>query len=232
MNENFVATKLQASITAILVMVISITGFTYAYFAISISNNTTINGTAATVNLTLDVQKIFPLESSTNTGVLVPQLSVSGSNTSPLSSALKNGCVDANGNVVCQVYKIDIKNDGGTAAQVVDGFVSFYGDSELTTDVSISMPSLKWKLIDTANATTPNNSVLGTASDKAANFNDNVFAADVLLKTNDSYSYNMIIWINETNDDQPVDEGSSFYGKIKFNSSNGTGVTSTFNATI
>ena len=38
----------------------------------------------------------------------------------------------------------------------------------------------------------------------------------------------MIIWINETNADQPTDEGNDFFARIDFNSSNGTGVTSTF----
>ena len=37
----------------------------------------------------------------------------------------------------------------------------------------------------------------------------------------------MIVWIEELNEDQS-DEGNSYYGKIEFNSSNGTGVTSTF----
>ena len=34
--------------------------------------------------------------------------------------------------------------------------------------------------------------------------------------------------INETNEDQPIDTGKTFYGVIDFNSTNGTGVTSTF----
>ena len=37
----------------------------------------------------------------------------------------------------------------------------------------------------------------------------------------------MIVWINEINDEQS-DEGKTFYGRIDFDSSNGTGVTSTF----
>ena len=40
----------------------------------------------------------------------------------------------------------------------------------------------------------------------------------------------MIVWIEEKNAHQPADEGKSFFGKIDFNSSNGTGVTSTFTA--
>ena len=222
--------KSQVAITLILTLFLSITGATFAYFAISATNNNTIMGTAATVNLTLTVDKVFPTESSENTGVMVPQLSTSGSNTSALSTALKNGCIDSNGNVVCQVYKIIIQNVGGTATQVVDGSVSFYSNAAMTTNVATDMPNLKWKLITSANPTTPANSVLGTNADLPANSNTNIFANDIVMVTNSSFTYHMIIWINETDTEQPTDPGKSFYGKIEFNSSNGTGVTSTFTA--
>jgi len=90
------------------------------------------------------------------------------------------------------------------------------------------MPNLKWKLITSANATTPANSVLGANVDLPANDDENVFADDVTMVTDSSFTYYMIIWINETNVDQPTDPGKSFYGKVEFESSNGTGVTSTF----
>lgn len=226
-------TKLQLTVTLVLILFLSVTGATYAYFAISITNNT-ITGSAATVNLTLDVTKIFPTVSSSNTGVLVPQLSVSGSSTSPLASALKRGCVDDNGNVVCQVYKINIQNIGGSATQVVDGMVSFYSNSAMTIDVSAKMPNLKWKLITSADATTPTNSVLGTNSDLVADASDMVFADNITMVTGSSFTYYIIVWINETNADQPDKSTSTvantFYAKVKFDSSNGTGVTSTFNS--
>ena len=226
-NEKKMVTKMQLTITLILILFLSITGATYAYFAISATNNT-ITGNAATVNLTLTVSKVFPTSSSTNTGVMVPQLSTSGSSSSALSTALKNGCVDANTNVVCQVYKITIQNVGGTATQVVDGMVSFYGDSGMTTNVHTTMPNLKWKLINSADATTPSNSVLGTSVDLEANSDANKFVSDLTLVTNAKFDYYMIIWINEIDADQPSEPGKSFYGKIQFESSNGTGVTSTF----
>ena len=191
--------KMQLTITVVLVLFLAVTGFTYAYFAISASNNNTITGEAATVNLTLAVDKIFPTASKENTGVIVPQLS----GDTPLSTALKGGCVDANNNVVCQVYKITIQNNGGSATQVVDGKVLFYSNAEMTTDISTVMPNLKWKLITSADATTPNNSVLGTFTAYAANANTNlttnIFADDVTLATNDTEVYYMIVWIEEKN---------------------------------
>lgn len=227
--EKKIVTRTQLTITLILALFFSITGATYAYFAISATNNT-ITGSAATVNLTLDVTRVFPTAAQweASTKVMVPQLSVSKSATSPLASALKNGCVDGNGNVVCQVYHINIQNIGGTATQVVDGWVSFYSNSAMTTDVSTTMPNLKWKLITSVDVTTSTNSVLGTNEDLVANSSENIFANDVTMVTGSSFDYYMIVWINETGEEQPVDVGKTFYGKIEFGSSNGTGVTSTF----
>ena len=228
--------KNQVLITLIMVLFFCITGATYAYFAISAVDNTTITGAAATVNLTLDVKKIFPATDD-NTGVLVPQLSTSASASSPLSTALKNGCVDANKNVVCQVYRISIQNKGGSATQVVDGKILFYSDATLKTNVHTAMPNLKWKLIDSVDAVTPTNSVLGSRSDLEANDNSSngKFVSSLSLATNVVRNYYVIIWINETGADQTdkstsIDNPKVFYGKVQFDSSNGTGVTSTFQA--
>lgn len=228
--------KNQVLITLIMVLFFCITGATYAYFAISAVDNTTITGAAATVNLTLDVKKIFPATDD-NTGVLVPQLSTSASASSPLSTALKNGCVDANKNVVCQVYRISIQNKGGSATQVVDGKILFYSDATLKTNVHTAMPNLKWKLIDSVDAVTPANSVLGSRSDLEANDNSSngKFVSSLSLATNVVRNYYVIIWINETGTDQTdkstsIDNPKVFYGKVQFDSSNGTGVTSTFQA--
>ena len=227
LDNKMVMTKMQASVSLILVLFLSVTGATFAYFAISISDNT-ITGEAATVNLTLNVTKVFPTDSSENTGVMVPQLGT----TSPLTSALKVGCVDTISNVICQVYKISIQNFEGTATQVVDGRILFYGNSEMTQDITDAMPNLKWRIISSADATNPSNSVLGSNVTLNASSDEdlaaNTFANDITLSTNDLEEYYIIIWINETSGEQTLEPGKSFFGRVDFNSSNGTGVTSTF----
>ena len=234
-NQNM--TKLQVLITLVIFLSFCITGATYAYFAISESNNKTITGESATVDLTLNVSKIFPTSANTNTGVMVPQLSTSGSENSPLSTALKSGCVDGNKNIVCQVYKIVIENKGGTATQVVDGTILFYGNAAQTTSATNIMPNLKWKLITSANTSDPSQSVLGTNTDLNANTNTTTgkFSSNLALSTNGKQEYYIIVWINETNADQsdvsPIatpNDPKTFYGLVKFDSSNGTGVTSAF----
>ena len=158
---------------------------------------------------------------------MVPQKSVSGSNNSPLSQALKRACIDSNENIVCQVYEIKIKNDGGTATEVVDGFISFYSNTEMTSGSEKTMPNLSWKLITSANQSTPNNSILGTNTDNLASGQKANFVSNVKLTTNSEKSYYMIIWFNEIDRDQ-IDKNNTFYGKIEFDSSNGTGITAEF----
>ena len=225
-------TKIQLTIALILTLLVSITGTTYAYYAVSATNNNTITGDEATVNITLDVTKIYPKENSDNTGVLVPQLSTSGSATSPLANALKSGCIDANKNVVCHVYKINIQNIGGTATQVVDGNIYFYSDTSLTQDANTEIPNLKWRLVNTVNETTPNSSVLGANQDKVAGANgDNNIVSDLTMTNGSGYDYYIIVWLNETEELQPIDAGKTFYGKIVFDASNGSGVTAIFGDT-
>lgn len=228
MKKGNKVTKLQLTVSLVLMLLMSVTGATYAYFAVSETNNNTITGNAATVNLTLNVSRIYPTESSDNTEVMVPQLSTSNSATSALANAIKNGCVDGNKNVICHVYKVVIKNSGGSATQVVNGNISFFGNPELTTNISTTMPNLKWRLVSSVNETTPGNSTLGVNVDNTASSTPSDFITDLTLETNDSYTYYIVIWINETNTDQPIDTGKTFHGVINFNSSNGTGVTSTF----
>ena len=220
--------KLQLMISLILIWFVTIVGATYAYFSISEVEDDIITGNMATVKLDLDVEKVFPVDDN-NTGVLVPQVSFSGSENSPLSSALKSGCVDANGNLVCQVYKVFIKNDGGSATLVVDGSIHFYSDTLLSVDVQLAMPNLRWKLIDFADKVSFSNSVLGTNYDIIADSSgdDNIFANDLTLVTNQSKIYYIIIWIDESGSEQ-IDVGNSFYASIEVNASNGTGVTATF----
>lgn len=222
-------TKTQLTITLLLVLFISITGTTYAYFAIS-GNNNSITGDLATVNLTLNVTRVFPKATSDNTGVMIPQLSTNAA----LESALKGGCVDANKNVACQVYRIEVSNQGGNATQVVDGKIDFYSDPAMTKDISTTMPNLKWKKITSANETTPTNSVLGSFTNNTANTTGTKFVTDLTMVKNSTFTYYIIVWINEINvnqEDQSTQEmEKSFYGKVSIDSSNGTGITGTFQA--
>jgi hypothetical protein len=197
---------------------ISILGATYAYFAFSVNNNTSIGGSASMVTMSLQVKKVFPKNQVVG---LVPQLSGTA-----LNSALKYGCIDTSGNTVCQVYNIHVKNSGNSTISV-DGRLSFFSDEELKIDSSLSIPNLKWMLVSSVDEVDSNNSVLGNGLVYNANASGSVFADNVSLGINIERDYYVIVWINEVNDIQE-DQGKNFYGKVDFVSSNGNGVTATF----
>lgn len=203
----------------IFVFVLSIIGATYAYFFVLDSNNNTITGDAANVDLSLDVVKVLPNVSSTD--VVVPQLSGN-----VLNNAVKNGCVDSNNNVVCHVYKIDITNISDVTV-VVDGGISYYGNANLTSGLENFIPNMKWMLISSFDINNISNTVLGNDSIKNATSVSSKFATNVSMAPLDHIVYYVVVWLNETGNQQSG-EAQSFYGVVSFDSSNGSGITATF----
>ena len=163
----------------IIAFCISIFGATYAYFAFSTSNNNSISGSASIVNMNLNVSRVYPV----NNGGLIPQLSGSA-----LNSALQQGCVDTNSNVVCQVYRIYVKNNGSSTVSV-DGSISFFSDSEMTVNAGISMPNLKWMVVSSVDESNSSNSVLGNATMNAGNSSGASLVSNVSLAPNGDSLY-------------------------------------------
>ena len=60
MKFNLKNILIQPTYVLIVTTFMSVLGATYAYFLFEKSNTDVINGTAATVNLSLDVERIFP----------------------------------------------------------------------------------------------------------------------------------------------------------------------------
>ena len=198
--------KILYIVVSIITLIITITGSTYAYFALSTSNNNAITGTTADVGLTLTVTKLKP--NTNTTDYLVPQLE------SALGTAINNtnNCKDANTNTVCQVYKATLTNTG-TANAKLKGTISFSNVNNL--------PNLKWKLI--TDATT-----LGSNPTNNATSSSSTFVAEANLNPNQSIDYYFVVWINETGSEQS--DNGSYTGSITFTSANGTGITSTIGA--
>ncbi len=187
----------------ILTLIITITGSTYAYFALSTSNNNSITGTTADVGLTLNVVKLKP--NTNTTDYLVPQLE------SALGTAINNtnNCKDANTNTVCQVYKATLTNTG-TANAKLKGTITFSNVNNL--------PNLKWKMI--TDATT-----LGSNPTNSASTSNSTFVSEANLNPNQAIDYYFVVWINETGSEQS--DSGAYSGSITFTSSNGKGITST-----
>ena len=187
-------------------LIVAIIGATFAYFTATASNETTIQGNAASVGLTLSVEKVSHGDKG-----LVPQLETA------LSSAMKgmdsagtgeDSCIDGNGNTVCQVYKITVGNTGTAEAKLT-------GTLDLTEG---SVTNLKWA------------TVTGWGSEPTAEGakDDNNLVENVTISGSGSKEYYVVIWIEETKDAQS--DSGSFTGTVAFNAADGSGVTSTFTA--
>ena len=196
---------------AIIVLLIIVTGGTFAYFAFNVSDNT-ISGEAGTVNLSLSVTKVLP---STGDSI-VDDLLVANFN--ELASALNNSCLYSDGEyALCQLYKITLTNNSDGVNTRVSGSVSFN---------NATVPNLSWITIDNySSSTTYNTSMLdsniNTASSAFAMFEDNY-----LLNVGSTKDYYLLVWVNES-DDVQTDMGT-FSGTVRFEDENGKGVTSTF----
>lgn len=231
--------KITITLILVLVIMVTTTGGTYAYFALSATNSTTITGTAATVGLTLNVTEA-PLggtsSNSTKTNVMVPQLE------SALGTAMGNNykCVDGNGNTVCKVYTITITNNSTSAVRVI-GTIKFAGNN--------NMSNLKWRRasgVTTLGSYKSNTSALGTTNaydllDGTTGTSSNTTPSvctfntasatqtgcttEFLAGNGGSKTYYIVVWIQETGSAQ-TDNGT-FTATIDFNGENGTGVTST-----
>ena len=167
-------------------LIVAIIGATFAYFTATASNTSTIAGNAASVGLKLDIVHV---STAANKG-LVPQKEAA------LSSAMKgvnstagadDACVDANGNTVCQVYKITVQNTGTAEAKL-------NGTLDLTKN---SVTNLKWAIVSDFDSnpttSTPSGSSLGES---------------VTLGASASQEYYVVIWINET--DAPQEDTGNF----------------------
>ena len=186
-------------------LIVAIIGATFAYFTATVNDTSTIQGSAATVNLELSVEKV-----SNGKKGLVPQLGKA------LSSAMKgvdgagtgeDSCVDANGNTVCQVYKISVTNSGS-------------GDAKLNGTLALekgSVTNLKWA------------TVTGWGTDPVAQGakGDNNLDTNVTVTGGGNKEYYVVIWIEEQ--EAPQNDTGNFTGTVSFNNAGGgQGVTSTF----
>lgn len=207
-----IAKKNTQLILVIVLTLVLIIGGTFAYFSFSTSNNTTINGDAGTVNLNLTVTKILPNTTGIDDILII--------NFNELASSLNGGCASSDGEfALCQLYKVTITNNSTGINTNLKGSVSFN---------NTNTPNLSWVSVNNYSASTTYTSALlgntfNTATSTFATFVDNH-----LLTVGQTSNFYLLVFVNETEDVQ-TDIGS-YGGTVRFEDSNGKGVTSTFSS--
>ena len=189
------------------------TGTTYAYYFVSDSLSS-LTGNMGKVDLTLTVTKVLPKTNGVDNVLII--------NHSELASSLNNDCLDSDGEfTLCQVYKVNLKNANRVLNTNVKGSISFNNQNA---------PNLSWIYLGNSFSTSTNytNSSLGNSfhksSPKFTNFVDNY-----LLEAGSNIDFYILVWINETDDIQ-YDDGI-YSGTIRFEDTNGNGVTAKFGDT-
>ena len=229
------------AVVGVATLVVAIVGATFAYFSAADTDETITGTTAAAGGVELTVTPV------TDTGKdMVPLNVIPGQgekDTVPqLEPALKAGCIDANKNNVCQIYKINIANKSTTST------ISVQGTLTLANTDNTSTANLYWKLLDAnhANGAAPaysTNVIQGTPGDITVGGNSIATvggtigtgaakSTNVMAATADQ-DYYVMVWLEETGAAQEgVDAGAKFKGTVYFTAvdANGTatGITASF----
>ena len=196
-------------IIAMLTLIVAIVGATFAYFSLSATDPDTVQGNAAKVGLSMEVRKVS-LDAS---GDLVPLDETLLDKAIAGDVATDNKmCVDKNGNTVCQVYEIKVTNEG-TAATSVNGTLTLTAET---------ITNLKWQIMTDQNTPVMDSGQFKTVADTTVANNDVIEAAP------GTKSYYIMIWIDETENDQNDSDVGAFTGVVDFSSADGSGITGTF----
>ena len=189
-------------IAGILLLIISIAGSAYSYYSLVGVNEDSVYGTASgSASMNLKVEKI----SSDATGSLIP---VDNDTTTLTKAAVGEAntnfednkrCIDKNGRVACQIYKITLTNKSSIAL-VVSGGVSLKGDNT---------PNIECAIMNDINTVADNTSCKGTKT----------LANNYTIKANESKVYYIMVYVKNLNKVQ-TDTGE-FTGTIFFSADNG-----------
>ncbi|MGN1376115.1 MAG: hypothetical protein ACI4V5_06130, partial [Prevotella sp.] len=124
-------------IIGIVILLLAISGATFAYFAFTTTNNN-ITGSAGTVNLALTVTKVLPETSGTDEILIT--------NFNELADKLNDDCIDSDGEfALCQLYKITLTNNSTGVNVNVSGSVSFNNENA---------PNLSWIYLSSYSSST------------------------------------------------------------------------------
>ena len=232
------------AVVGVATLVVAIIGATFAFFSASATSGAEdIKGsTAEAAGLALTVTPV----AGTKYDGLIPVNFKTGETpgkdtVDQFGPAMTGKCVDANGNKVCQIYKITLTNSSKTSA------VQVRGDLTLTSQAT----NIRWQLINVADETlaTAPTEITGHEVDAtsvtAINTKGQLVREGVDgavgtgetarkdLAASATATYYVVIWLEETGTDQgTADAKKTFTGEVNFNAVDATGNTSGITASF
>lgn len=220
-NHNGKGPGIFYGVIGVATLVVAIIGATFAYFTATAENTTTIQGEAANTGLSLEVTHL----STSATAGLIPLTATDLQNAiigSAKAEADNKACLDDNGNSVCQVYSIKVRNEG-TATAAITGTLELQPVTPNEQEFASIFTNLKWQLLTSANAVDGEATSYGTGS--------NTIVPNLSLAAGLEQTYYVVIWIDNLTDQGQNDQDKGhFNGTVKFNSADGAGIAATFSA--
>lgn len=218
------------AVVGVATLVVAIIGATFAYFSASANvTGDAITGTTATTgDFTLVVDEVY-----TNTdGTLIPLDAdkVYGTDSTYLAEALKQQCLDDNGDVACHVYSFTLTN-GGSASLLTSTDLKL----ELT-GTNTSADNWRWQVLsgDATSGFTADGKIVGGTTNPVTTATE-VASTNLAAvgNTGNTVTYYVVIWLDDPGTGQ-TETGVTFTGTVTASSvdaaGNASGITATFNA--
>ena len=189
-------------ILLLIIFMILVMGTTYSYLAYNYQNNSVIKGQVVSVNVDLNVELVV----GSNKG-MVPMKDEG------LADALKgtggeSACVDANGNLSCQVYKITLTNKGSKIKHL-KGIISLYNK-----DDDSHYENLKWRELSNETTVKEGSKINGMAN--------STLMRDLTLSSGETKDYYIAVYVQESDYEQNYySDGGRFSGTVTVKTPNG-----------
>ena len=168
--------------------------YTYSYLAYRYDNTSVIKGNVVSVNLEMTVDLVV----GNNRG-MVP-LKDSSLGRAINGTGGKSACVDANGNLSCQVYKITLNNKGSMVRNL-KGTISLYNK-----DSSSTFSNLKWRELASQTEVIDSSEIHGMTS--------STLMKGLTMASGETKVYYIAVYIQETGSDQKSLDKGNFAGTV------------------
>lgn len=206
MEENRKGPGVFYAVVGVATLVVAIIGATFAYFSANTTNDSDVTGsTARGASLSMVITRVSDAGTAAN---MIPMLTtdlqkgVTGTNS--------KSCIDANGNTVCQVYKITVTNGSADIGINVKG----------TMNLASTAKNMKWEVLTDAKTVKADGTVVAQGE-------EGVIVANQALAKSGFQDFYLVVWLEETNKVQDTDDaGQTFTGTVTFNGVNADGTPS------
>lgn len=227
--ENRKGSGIFLGVIGVATLIVAIIGATFAYFTATANSAENAIETTST-SLTLNYVDTVNTKLSTSLIPATETIATYGAMNQTYISDPAKICVDDNGNDICSIYEFTITNPNTTTNQNISVDLNVVTNTFTNLKYKIYEGSIKpadgssAPTLDEATSPSPvvATGLLGNTGSKK-----NLSELTQVLDKSSSVTYTMLIWIDETTNEQNADAGKSFSAGITVTSGDGSGVTGT-----